>query len=829
MWTSAPFVLLALVVCVWFWPVTLFGKLPTGGDISSLHLPLLTHYQHALEDGRVPLWNEQLGFGTPVLAEGQVGVLSPVNQVLYRFFTVHNAFTVGLLFHFVLAAWFTYLCARGFELSRPAAVLAGIVFIGQGFFVGRLTQQWSYTTGCWLPLAVLCAFEWLSEKGWRWLLGLVLVLAVQLLAGHFQIAFYTQVVVVALPLVVLLSTTQGRAKIVFKGVLLWLAPVAAAALAAAQLIPTAELVTQADPRSGGFDFLASFAMPPLHLVNYLAPTLLQQHPLWEPIAWIPHRTIGGECLTYVGLLPLGLAIWSIRFGQTDRNVRIWSILLCASIALSLGPSLPGFSLLVKLPGFGWFSAPSRWSIVSGLFLALLAGRGLERIDPTAFCRWSRYYIVIAGVLLLLCVTGLVVYARATASFDQRPDQSLASKLLDHGYTRHELLTRRVTPSGELPDMLFQELRQPLLHWGLLLIAGCTSLLSAGRHRFTIVVIGWTIVDLGAFREILGRVDYQPRHWVVTHSPALAEIKKRSSHRVAGTIGNLPLLVGASSFAQTAVPDMQHYWEIGRHVWPESLPTVPHLTRWNDFAMKLGYLQSPDPIRDDEVTFLRLSDIRLLVLGSAIRHGTPASSLRHVKDETDRWLTAQRFGPSSLKLRPHAWRWAFWELRPEVTSARAWLFPIGSPPAPGTDPRLVVRPPPARRRMLDRAKPLEILNDQGELVEVSGTSETRAVLVLSDLHYPGWNAFLTQSGTPRRVEIQRAFGDWRAVVIPQAGPFRITFKFQPQSFRVGWRISLATAILWLVAWTLTFTCNGRQRKTRGDAPANRAPLPQPHRE
>ncbi len=810
-----PLILLPLIVAVWLWPVTVLGRRPAGGDISAVDLPKMTYYQNALSDGRLPLWNEQIGFGRPILSEGQVGILYPINLLLYRCFQPHDAYTVGMLTHFVLAGWFAFLCARGFQLGRAGAFLAAVVFVGQGFFVGHLGQQWSYQTGCWLPLAVFVAWRWLEEEDWIWLFAVILVLAMQLLAGHFQLAFYTHVTVLALAV---LSAPGKRLIVVRRGLLLLLALIPAAMLAAVQLLPTAEYVLQADTRGRGFDYLASFATPPLQLVNYVAPTLFQQHPLWEDVVWTASHTSRSVCLSYIGLIPLGLAVWAIRACRRQRETWVFVPLLCGSMLLSLGPNFPGFRWLIEWPGFGWFAAPARWSVVSGLFLGLLAGKGLEWIEPATFRRCSRYYVAAIAGILAVCVMFFIDVRGTEPAESHSPTESseqsdtalLDLELLEYGYSGEELAKRHITPATELPRMLFDELWLPVLHWALLLGASLSVFRMVRPKTFTLVIIGWSIIDLGIANQVLRRIDFEPRGTSAKDSRTLSEATRYAPHRVAGTVGNFPMLVGVSSMGQPVIGAMQTYWDFGPRVFGGSTPTVPNVSRWGDIALMVGYRAGA--IGEDEVEFLRLSGFRLIILGANQRISTPDDSIKHVRDVEDAWLTAHCFGGSSLNLSPTGRIWSFWELAPEIEVARAWLFPLDDPPEPGTDPRLFVHAPPARRRMLEDAIPLKNLVDRGEFVEITGATDSPAVLLLSDLYYPGWNAVLTQSGSPREVKIEPAFGNWRSVLIPQKGDFRVTFRFQPESFQVGRQISLATGVLWLLgcAALLTFRRRAMQQ-------------------
>ena len=64
-----PWITILLVVIIWLAPITLFGRMPIGGDVTSFFLPLMSYYRRALVAGRIPLWNELWGFGFPMLAE----------------------------------------------------------------------------------------------------------------------------------------------------------------------------------------------------------------------------------------------------------------------------------------------------------------------------------------------------------------------------------------------------------------------------------------------------------------------------------------------------------------------------------------------------------------------------------------------------------------------------------------------------------------------------------------------------------------------------------------------------------------------------------------
>ena len=799
---AGPLCLLAIIVAAWFWPILLAGRQPTAPGITSTDLPLYHFYSGKLAEGRIPLWNEQLGFGSPAVADGRIGVFYPVHQILYRLLSVERAFAWSLVLHVALAGCLAYWCARVFGLGRAASILAATVFAGQGFFVIHVDQCWSYTTGCWLPLAVLATWRWLRDGAWCWLIGLSLVLGVQLLAGHFQIAAYTILTILLLTIAAIPLAPTARGSVAWRSLAIPLAVLGGLSLAAVQLLPAAELIIQGDSRGRGVEFLESFSSPPWHLIiHQLAPGLLQGHPLWEPICWIPWQSSRTESLGYVGLLPVGLGLTTLFWtGRRERLVRLWGILLLVSMALSLGGYLPGYRQLVSLPIIGWFAAPARWSVVAGLFWGLLAGWGLERIDPRSLGPWCVRFTGATVFVLATAVTALLIDARDSERFYRRPDASLRSQLLDYGYTKQEIESRVVTPAAELKRMLRAELWAPvgaLLSIGLV---GFAARLPESRRILIGGLVGVVIIDLTFCAWTIRRVRFEPPN---PESPVLEALGRMPESRFVGPVGLLPLASGGRVVPDAGLPDFRVYWDpknqAAAHWWTGRWPSLPEQSRFGDQVTLLS--RSPHRIADDDVTFMRLAGIEAIVYGADFETPDQDGPLERVRDFSDPWLTRQRAGEGLLKQIPEYANWSLWRLPAETTVSRAWFFELDDPVEPGSDPRLFRVPPPARRNMLRNAHPNVQIQDQGETVTLSGSATAAGVLMLADRHYPGWTARLTQAGKTRDVEIQPAFGDWRAVEIPRKGDFEVIFRYEPESVRLGAWISLGACALWLAGLLL----------------------------
>ena len=824
-----PPLLCCLLAIFWFWPITFAGLRPTGGEISTDFRPAMQFYGHALQEGRLPLWNEQDGLGSPIHATGQIGNLYPFRLLFYRFCRADNAYVANMVLHYAFAAWFAYLCARGFGLSHPASILVAVTFMGQGFFVVNLSRPWSYTAGCWLPLAVLASWRWIQYGSWSWWFALSATLALQVFAGHFQIAFQTALIVLLMGVVSLFWWKEGVRKHWFRNAMLFPAVGLAVLFAGAQLIPTMELLRVADLRGRGEEFLGSFAMHPLQLLQYLGPTLLQ-HPLWEPSIWTAFRSSPSQCLQYVGMIPFGLALWTSYRQYNDRRVKIMISLVVLTTLLGFGSHLPGWNWLVQFPGLGWFSSSARWGIASGLFLAMLAGLGVDRLDPQKFPGWCRVYVVAVTLLLAVGISTALYLVLNAGEFPV--EGGLAFRLLEQGIDLSN--PDSFFAVGRLVQILRGELTLPALNIGILLLVSLTSASLNSHKRLVTLLIVWTTVDLLIGNVLSGRVTFAADHVAEHQSPVMQHLadvigENRHNERVAGATGRRPMSMGISGLGNITLPDMQAYWNPERRdvadYWPEAISTLPPAGRFGDMGTKLA--REAWVMTEDDVEFLRLAGIRWLtvphITGSQQelqnveaqqffpdQETGPLQLAVDTSDSTgekrpgrylDPKLSADVFGAGILRMldiNPSLCSWSIWEVPEAVASSRCWLFPVNlERPDVGTDPRLMRVPPPARRKMLDSAVPLPVLSDSGERLVIEGVASRPAVLVVSDLYYPGWYAYLEQEGKAKPVMVERAFGAYRAIAIPQAGPFRLLLNYEPPSFKAGLMVSALGAAIWLI--------------------------------
>ncbi len=385
--------LLAAGLTMLFWAPLWQGGGLIGGDLYPYFFPQKTVYADQLAEGRLPLWNRSVGFGYPLLAESQTGVLYPPNPLLYRLLSVNAAYNVSQIVHYVLAFLFTWLFMRRLDLSAAAATLAAVVFV-YGWFPTRICLEWAIIGGVYLPLSLWCVESFLQTGRRGWLIGLAAALGVHLLAGHFNLAFITQLTVVSYTILRVVLSRETLASSLqngqaFRGILVpvTLAVACGFALSAVQLGPTWELKQRSQREQVGAHHDPGYGhIPPWYLSQIVAPWM------WYTADSDPDQALNAIKVLSIGSatnkveahLYFGMAPWSLILcwllvallggKPADRRHLIWLLLGLAAMAYTTGWLLP---VTRHLPGFSFFMGPGRYGIVTTLAAGLLAGAGLD--------------------------------------------------------------------------------------------------------------------------------------------------------------------------------------------------------------------------------------------------------------------------------------------------------------------------------------------------------------------------------------------------------------------------------------------------------------------
>ncbi len=145
-------------------------------------------------------------------------------------------------------------------------------------------------------------------------------------------------------------------------------------------------------------FIANYLFPPAHWAQFALPEVfLARSEVSGDAYWGRFATARGEACAYVGIVPLILACVGWVSTPRGRALLPWKGMVLISLALATMPGWwpDAFFLLMQLPGLGWFRAPARYTLLTSLGLALLAGHGLD-YDITS----RRFYRGLALAILI---------------------------------------------------------------------------------------------------------------------------------------------------------------------------------------------------------------------------------------------------------------------------------------------------------------------------------------------------------------------------------------------------------------------------------------------
>jgi Bacterial membrane protein YfhO len=376
--------LLALAVVGTVLGGLLIGYEPVGGDPDRLYRPLKSELARALADGRLPFWSMRFGLGVPLVAESHVAAFYPLNVLLYGFFDLSLAYRLSMWLHYVALAGTTYLFARGLGLSNWGSALAGVAFALCGFQAIHSSHEPFYSVMPYLPLALWITERYLGNGRILWLALLALCLGVQWSLGHFQIQTWTGglVIVTALWRATLDRRAWGRALCVIAATA-W-----GAMLAAVQLGLSWQLAGAVRQTGRLANDLTYYSYPPSHWFELVLPRLVRELRLGpEDPYWFGQQTWGYEAALYVGTIPVILAFIGLCGRPPSRSAALWRVLVPASFAIATMPRWwpQGYLHLLSLPGIGYFRAPARYTLLTSLGVAVLAGEGFDKaISKTRF-------------------------------------------------------------------------------------------------------------------------------------------------------------------------------------------------------------------------------------------------------------------------------------------------------------------------------------------------------------------------------------------------------------------------------------------------------------
>lgn len=451
---------------------------------------------------------------------------------------------------------------------------------------------------------------------------------------------------------------------------------------------------------------------------------------------------------YIGILPLmlaSLAIYLIR----DRRVFFWALVALVALLVSLGGNTFLYSPFYLLaPGFGIFRSQERAAYVFSFAMAILAGYGASQLFDTMSTRVEkRVRSLNRGLILAVVASLLLVFSFL------------------YGWLRAGLAAD--SPFGPALN------RAVLLTMFLLFGVGCiyVRLRRPTRRRTlmmaTVLVIVFDLFTVNwqnNFQATNPKNEYGPRPLLASVQADQSTFRVYNEWRLPGNYGMIyqvqdvwgasPLRLRRYQELAASVP-RERFWE---------LMNVRYVVTWRQALLAPSELLYEEPAEEDTTYLHRLQD--------HLPRAYIVHQVQVLKDEEAlRLLAEPRFDA----------------LQTVVLDDQPHIGTLETPPAQST---------------------VRIVEYEPARITLEAEATANGILVLSEVYYPGWRAYVDG----RETRILRADHALRGLAL-EKGSHRVELLYDPLSVKAGFVVSAGA----LIAVLSVAACGAGWRRSGGLSP------------
>jgi hypothetical protein len=374
--------LIGLPAAAFVLPDLLGGHLVMTGDNLQQNYPLHVLVGSMVRHGQLPLWNQYLFSGTPLLAGFNAGAFYPLVG-LFVILPDRAAWIATEVILFSMIGVGMYLFLRALALSTAACVLAALTLVCSGVVVGQANHLDMTEGFASIPFMLLAVLHIVRDGRWRWSVLLGIAFALVIFGGAPEAMLDEALLILAYAAISAGLDRSRWWRVLTRcgaGVAL------ALALAAVQWLPGLAAITNSQRSGLGSGFAATGSFPPAYGLLSLVPYLYGGFGQLGESMFFSHYNLA-EVEIYMGILPMIALLslwrpqWPSRLAARERIT--WYLVGLIGLLLAFGANTPLEHLFNAIPLYGRQRLQSRNMIDVAVATCVLFAGWIDRRKDAA--------------------------------------------------------------------------------------------------------------------------------------------------------------------------------------------------------------------------------------------------------------------------------------------------------------------------------------------------------------------------------------------------------------------------------------------------------------
>ncbi|MCB4790817.1 MAG: YfhO family protein [Elusimicrobia bacterium] len=400
--------LIALFILCFFYKPLFLSSYFYHADLGFQFVNFSNYGSDVIKSGIMPNWSPEMEFGYPFSATSQSNpCLYPLNLLVF-FLPAHINSNYTIILHFILLMLLTYLFARSISLSKTASLVVSVLFSYSGSILTRITQSTLLDSALWLPLILLMIKGAFRDSNKAYFILAGMMFGVQFLGGT-QLWFYTMIVItfyVGLEYYLkYVKETVSKSLITNNFVIpLCTVIILGVLISAVQFLPQYELSQNAGRAEGEMTYklAGSMQLCPEEVISLVYPKLFGFRPNLEYLG----RSFPFAEHGYFGIFSLFLFMIALMNIKKNAYVVLFLFLALVSFIAALGKYSPIFFIQYHIPGFSHLRYPMEYLFIFSFSMSVLCGIGIDhltgnKITEPEKSKLFKRSIYFSGVVILM--------------------------------------------------------------------------------------------------------------------------------------------------------------------------------------------------------------------------------------------------------------------------------------------------------------------------------------------------------------------------------------------------------------------------------------------